>query len=52
MSIAESYSPSEKLQTFVGNVAKGSYDRKITVGIKKFVDNKVDEDMQGFLFHR
>ncbi len=48
MSIAETFQPSEKLQSFVENVAKGSYDRQITSGINKFVDNKVDEDMQGF----
>lgn len=48
MSIAETFTPSEKLQAFIGNVAKGSYDRQITAGIKKFVQNKVDDDMQGF----
>ena len=48
MSIAETFTPSEKLQAFIGNVAKGSYDRQITAAIKKFVQNKVDDDMQGF----
>lgn len=48
MSIAETFQPSEKLQSFVDNVAKGSYDRQITAGITKFVDKKVDEDMQEF----
>ena len=48
MSIANTYEPSEKLQAFVKNVAKGSYDRQITAGINKFVDKKVDEDMQDF----
>ena len=48
MSIANTFQPSEQLQSFVASVAKGSYDRQITAGIKRFVDNKVDSDMQGF----
>lgn len=48
MSIAETFQPSEKLQSFVKSVAKGSYDRQITSGITKFVNKKVDEDMLGF----
>ena len=48
MSIANTFEPSEQLQAFVDNVAKGSYDRQITAGINKFVDKKVAEDMQDF----
>ena len=48
MSIANSFQPSEMLQSFISEVAKGSYDRKITAGINRFVDKKVDEDMQAF----
>ena len=48
MSIAKSFQPSEKLQSFITGVAKGSYDRQITAGINRFVDKKVDDDMQDF----
>ena len=48
MSIANTFQPSDKLQAFVENVAKGKYDRQITAGISKFVDNKVDAEMQDF----
>ena len=48
MSIADTFQPSDKLQSFLETVQKGSYDRQITSGIKKFVENKVDDDMQDF----
>ena len=48
MSIANSFQSSEMLQSFISEVAKGSYDRQITAGINRFVDKKVDEDMQAF----
>jgi L-lysine 2,3-aminomutase len=48
MSIAETFQPSEKLESFVASINKGSYDRQITAGIKKFVDGKVDDDMKAF----
>ena len=48
MSIANSFQPSEQLQSFVSEVPKGSYDRQITAGIKRFVEKKVDDDMQDF----
>ena len=48
MSIANTFQPSDKLQAFVENVAKGKYDRQITAGISKFVDNKVEAEMQDF----
>lgn len=48
MSVVDTFKPSEKLESFVSSVNKGSYDRKITSGIKKFAEGKVDEDMQNF----
>lgn len=48
MSVVDTFKPSEKLETFVASVDKGSYDRKITSGIKKFAEGNVDEDMQHF----
>ena len=48
MSTASNFVSSEKAQLFVKSIEKGKYDRQITAGIDKFVDNKVDEDMQSF----
>ena len=48
MSIADTHQPSDKLQSFLESVPKGKYDRQITAGIKRFVEGKVDEEMQGF----
>ena len=48
MATVESFIPSQKLQSFVNSVDKASYDRQITAGIARFVDNKVDQDMRGF----
>ena len=48
MSTASTFTTSEKAQLFVKSIEKGKYDRQITAGIDKFVDNQVAEDMQGF----
>ena len=48
MSTASNFVSSEKAQLFVKSIEKGKYDRQITSGIDKFVNNKVAEDMQGF----
>ena len=46
MSTIPSFTASDKAQAFVQSIGKGKYDRQITSGIDKFVDNKVDEEMQ------
>jgi L-lysine 2,3-aminomutase len=48
MSTAPNFVASEKAQSFVSSIDKGKYDRKITAGIEKFANNKVDDDMAGF----
>lgn len=48
MSTASSFTTSEKAQSFVASIAKGKYDRQITAGLGKFVDQSVAPDMQGF----
>ncbi|MEM9409636.1 MAG: hypothetical protein AAGA30_00895 [Planctomycetota bacterium] len=48
MSIVDKPQPSDKLASFLERVPKGKYDRQITAGIDKFVNKKVDDDMQGF----
>ncbi len=48
MSTASNFITSEKAQLFVKAINKGKYDRQITAGIDKFVDKKVDPEMQGF----
>lgn len=48
MSTAPGFETSEKLQLFLKSIDKGKYDRQITAGIDKFVNNVVAEDMQGF----
>ena len=48
MATVPSFETSEKLDAFLQTIDKGKYDRKITAGIDKFVDGKVDDDMQGF----
>ena len=42
------YQPSEKEQAFQNSVQNGKYDRQIIVGISKFLDGKVPEDMRSF----
>ncbi|MEK6246553.1 MAG: hypothetical protein N2C12_00135, partial [Planctomycetales bacterium] len=48
MSTASNFTSSEKAQLFVQSIDKGKYDRQITAGLGKFVDNTVDPEMQGF----
>lgn len=48
MSTIPQFVASEKATTFVQSIDKGKYDRQITAGIDKFVNNKVDEAMQDF----
>ena len=48
MSSASVFATSEKAQNFVNSISKGKYDRQITSGIDKFVNEKVDEDMKNF----
>ncbi len=48
MSTATVFGLSEKAQSFVESVSKGSYIRDITAGIDKFVDKTVEADMRGF----
>lgn len=45
---AERYIPSEKEQKFLDSVVNGKYNRETIVGIKKFLDNSVPDDMKGF----
>ena len=48
MATVPTFETSPKLQSFLESIDKGKYDRQITAGIDKFVDGKVDADMQGF----
>ncbi len=48
MATAPLFETSEKLDAFLESIDKGKYDRKITAGIDKFVDGKVDDDMKAF----
>ncbi|MDB4778331.1 hypothetical protein OAG68_02630 [bacterium] len=48
MSTIPNFTASEKATAFVQSIEKGKYDRQITAGIDKFVNNKIDEEMQGF----
>ena len=48
MSIASKFVSSEKAQAFVQSIGKAKYDREITSGIDKFVNNTVADDMKGF----
>ena len=42
------YQPSEKEQAYLDLVQNGKYDRQIIVGISKFIDGNVPDDMQSF----
>ena len=44
----EIYQPTEKAQAFLDKVQNASYNREIIMGLKRFIDNKVPEEMQGF----
>jgi L-lysine 2,3-aminomutase len=44
----EKYQPTEKAQAFLNKVENGKYNREIVMGLKKFFDNKVPEEMQDF----
>ena len=48
MSKSAPYQPSAKEQAFLDSVQNGKYDRQIIVGISKFLDGNVPEDMQSF----
>lgn len=48
MSKVAKYQPTEKEQVFLDSVVNGKYDRQIINGLKKFIDGKAPEDMQGF----
>ena len=48
MSTIATFTTSDKAQDFVQSIGKAKYDRQITSGIDKFVDKKVDEEMQDF----
>ena len=48
MSTISSFTSSEKAQAYVQSIDKGKYDRQITAGIDKFVNGKIDPEMQGF----
>ena len=48
MAKAEKHIPSEKEQSFLGQVVNSKYDRQIITGLKKFLDGSVPQDMQGF----
>ncbi len=48
MSTIPQFTSSDKAQRFVQAIDKGRYDRQITAGLGKFVDNTVEAAMQGF----
>ncbi len=48
MTAQEKYQPTEKAQAFLNKVENGKYNREIVMGLKKFIDNKVPEEMQDF----
>ncbi len=48
MSTTSVFTTSEKAQNFVKSISKAKYDRNITAGVSKFVNEQVDEDMKGF----
>ena len=48
MSTQEKYQPTEKAQAFLDKVENASYNREIIMGLKRFINNKVPEEMQGF----
>ncbi len=48
MTPQEKYLPTEKAQAFLNKVENGKYSREIVMGLKRFISNKVPEEMQGF----
>ena len=48
MTKSNSYQPSAKEQAFLDSVHNGKYDRQIVVGISKFLDGSVPDDMRSF----
>lgn len=48
MSNVSTFTSSEKAQAFVRSIGKAKYDRQITSGIGKFVNQSVPADMQSF----
>ena len=48
MAAQEKYQPTEKAQAFLDKVENAKYNREIVMGLKRFIDNKVPEEMQGF----
>ena len=48
MSDQKIYRPTAKAQAFLDKVENASYNREIVMGLKRFIDNKVPEEMQGF----
>ena len=48
MPALEKYQPTKKSQTFLDKVENAKYNREIVMGLRRFIDNKVPEEMQGF----
>ncbi len=44
----EKYQPTVKAQAFLDKVENGKYYRGIVLGLQKYIDNKVPEEMKGF----
>ena len=44
----EKYQPTKKAQAFLDKVENGKYNRGIIMGLKKFIENKIPKEMQGF----
>jgi len=44
----ENYQPTKKAKAFLDKVENGRYNREIVMGLKRFINNKVPEEMQGF----
>lgn len=48
MAALDKYQPTKKAQTFLDKVENAKYNREIVMGLRRFIDNKVPEEMQGF----
>ncbi len=48
MTAQENYQPTKKAKAFLDKVENGRYNREIVMGLKRFINNKVPEEMQGF----
>ncbi len=48
MAAQENYQPTKKAMAFLDKVENGKYNREIVMGLKRFINNKVPEEMQGF----